>query len=655
MSEYDIEFEDFEIFEENDDDDYDGPDAYVDEAQEDNTVFPLLPDPEDLQDSIRELARVAENSPMLRQIFLSSFQHLHRDRIDTGGDSNGRTINIQDLQRLLNSRSVESPDYEEDDDDDDEIENVGEWDQPWFPPHKEPQQLGVELLMGGEFGSVSSKIRSRRNKRNISRMMLDQSSRSRGVISRENMISELIPNTNGTAVASYAANVYCGQFSKDYSFYYTCCQDFRLHIYDMTSPPSPYMKRPRNLRRSATGVWDDSDRDHDTTLKVLKTIQGCTGRWTITDSHLSPDNERMIYSSISPTVYMTSTLDSSVTQTPIRFQDPNQRQRSRTHWGWDEDSFGIWSCRFSADGNEVVAGGSGQIFVYDLLADRRTVKIIAHEDDVNSCCWADTASGNVLISASDDTFLKVWDRRSLGASQKPSGVLVGHTEGITNVSAKGDGRYIISNGKDQALWLWDLRKMCSNEDFDNGANRDYRLHGFDYRYAHHPKPKRAAHPRDCSVMTYRGHAVLRTLIRCHFSPTETTGGQYIYSGSADGKIHIWSLDGRIVQVLDRSKTSAMSFDPSAAEYILPDSTRSTVCVRDVSWNGNEPVMMSAGWDGGRSSSKSVVARHEWKGLSKMSYCLEDWMDKQNIERDERATHIRQTFRVPGAFDVEEND
>jgi hypothetical protein len=73
MSEYDIEFEDFEIFEENDDDDYDGPDAYVDEAQEDNTVFPLLPDPEDLQDSIRELARVAENSPMLRQIFLCEF------------------------------------------------------------------------------------------------------------------------------------------------------------------------------------------------------------------------------------------------------------------------------------------------------------------------------------------------------------------------------------------------------------------------------------------------------------------------------------------------------------------------------------------------------------------------------------------------------
>ena len=46
--------------------------------------------------------------------------------------------------------------------------------------------------------------------------------------------------------------------------------------------------------------------------------------------------------------------------------------------------------------------------VYDLLADKRTVKIAAHADDVNSCCWADTASGNVLISASDDSFVKVW-------------------------------------------------------------------------------------------------------------------------------------------------------------------------------------------------------------------------------------------------------
>ena len=54
----------------------------------------------------------------------------------------------------------------------------------------------------------------------------------------------------------------------------------------------------------------------------------------------------------------------------------------------------------------------------------------------------------------------------------------------------------------------------------------------------YPKPRVLAHPKDCSVMTYRGHAVLRTLIRCYFSPIETTGGQYLYSGSYDGKIHV---------------------------------------------------------------------------------------------------------------------
>lgn len=31
-------------------------------------------------------------------------------------------------------------------------------------------------------------------------------------------------------------------------------------------------------------------------------------------------------------------------------------------------------------------------------------------------------------------------------------------------------------------------------------------------------------------MTFRGHQVLKTLIRCHFSPRESTGQSYIYSG-----------------------------------------------------------------------------------------------------------------------------
>jgi DDB1- and CUL4-associated factor 11 len=73
------------------------------------------------------------------------------------------------------------------------------------------------------------------------------------------------------------------------------------------------------------------------------------------------------------------------------------------------------------------------------------------------------------------------DRRALGAAARPSGVLIGHTEGITNVSAKGDGRYVISNGKDQALRLWDLRKMAPESVYEVEKGVSHGLDSFDYR------------------------------------------------------------------------------------------------------------------------------------------------------------------------------
>lgn len=224
----------------------------------------------------------------------------------------------------------------------------------------------------------------------------------------------------------------------------------------------------------------------------------------------------------------------------------------------------IWSIRFSGDSREIVAGAHfGDIYVYDIEARRRVLRVEGHSDDVNAVAFADAASSNVLISGSDDSFVKVWDRRSLSGG-KPAGVLMGHTEGVTYVSPKGDGRYCISNGKDQSCRLWDLRMMHSSSKFDRMTHLDYGLRNWDYRNMSYRQPRYQAHPQDCSVMTYRGHAVLKTLIRCHFSPAETTGQKYIYSGSADGKIHIWNLDGTVAQVLDRSKVRPLyaEKDPS---------------------------------------------------------------------------------------------
>ena len=64
--------------------------------------------------------------------------------------------------------------------------------------------------------------------------------------------------------------------------------------------------------------------------------------------------------------------------------------------------------------------------------------------------------------------------------------------------------------------------------------------------------------------------------------------------------------------------------------------------------------MSAGWLGGGwgSNESSVIARHEWKGLSKMQHHLEDYIERQNLEQSERAQRTARhgvTRPMPGAY------
>ena len=59
----------------------------------------------------------------------------------------------------------------------------------------------------------------------------------------------------------------------------------------------------------------------------------------------------------------------------------------------------------------------------------------------------------------------MWDRRALSRSGKAAGVLVGHTQGLTHLDPKGDGRYLLSNSKDQTAKVWDVRKMVGQTQF----------------------------------------------------------------------------------------------------------------------------------------------------------------------------------------------
>ncbi|KAI5390925.1 L14B protein, partial [Lathyrus oleraceus] len=160
--------------------------------------------------------------------------------------------------------------------------------------------------------------------------------------------------------------------------------------------------------------------------KVQKNILTKSLRWTITDTSLSPDQRSLVYASMSPIVHIVN-VGSSETESLANVTEIHDGLdfSSNDDGGY---SFGIFSVKFSTDGRELVAGTSGDsIHVYDLEANKVSLQILAHA---------------------------VCDRRCLNAKGKPAGVLMGHLEGITFIDTRGDGRYFISNGKDQTIKLW---------------------------------------------------------------------------------------------------------------------------------------------------------------------------------------------------------
>ena len=65
--------------------------------------------------------------------------------------------------------------------------------------------------------------------------------------------------------------------------------------------------------------------------------------------------------------------------------------------------------------------------------------------------------------------------------------------------------------------------------------------GFDYRWDNYPRQTPPRMKEDTSIHTYSGHSVLKTLIRCYYSPSFTTNQRYIITGSADGRVYIYDI------------------------------------------------------------------------------------------------------------------
>ncbi|KAF1354502.1 WD40 repeat-like protein [Lizonia empirigonia] len=453
---------------------------------------------------------------------------------------------------------------------------------------KVPSERGQELMNGGIFGSNKRQEdtvkRKKRLAYNIMRRELGLGSEGRQKNATRLMKQDMIPESVADTIIHYNARCYSGQFSDDGNFFFSCAQDFRVRMYDTSNPYD----------------W-----------KYYKSVVYPYGQWTITDASLSPDNRFLAYSSIRSIVCLAPTdpeNDSEPNLLDFANLGGNNPRGFHTY-------FGIWSIRFSGDGREIVAGtGDNSVYVYDIERRQSVLRIPGHQDDVNAVCFGDSQSPHILYSGSDDTTLKVWDRRSMGDGRE-AGVFLGHTEGLTYVDSKGDGRYVLSNGKDQTAKLWDLRKMMSKEKADKIDPNHYTTR-FEYRSNAYDPADFRPHPHDCSLVTFRGHKVLKTLIRCHFSPPGSTDSRYVYSGSYDGSVYIWNLDATLagkVNVLKATKNTRPRDPEMMAEtydYWGRNGGSWMTCVRDASWHPNAPLIAATSWNGW-GTSQGTCTVHSW--------------------------------------------
>ncbi|KAI4865220.1 WD40 repeat-like protein [Hypoxylon rubiginosum] len=461
-----------------------------------------------------------------------------------------------------------------------------------FP--KVPSEEGRELMNSGTFGSndIRSPISSRKR---LARRILDRElgigNRASRQINQGVMAQSMIPTSDAEMIINYDDNVYSGQFSDDGNFFFACVKDMKVRMYDTSNPYN----------------W-----------RHYKTVPFTFGAWTLTDASLSPNNKWLAYTSIQSNVCLAPT-------DPNDTGDPYMLSLSEHNRGGWRGGFGIFSIRFSGDGRELVAGTNAHsIVVYDIESRRVLHTIEGHDDDVNAVCFADKSSPHILYSGSDDATIKVWDRRSMGDGRE-AGAFVGHIEGLTYLDSKNDGRYLLSNGKDQSMKLWDLKMMHTTARFEELNPRQHtRYSEFDYRWGRFDDADWFAHPHDNSLVTFRGHKVLRTLIRCHFSPPGSTDSRYVYTGSHDGKVYVYNMDATIASVIDVKKTTTEGNPRGGSSGGAGGGGRGfydgrgfpgwSTIVRDASWHPTAPFIAASslnGWD----NAMGTVTLHSYNEAS----------------------------------------
>lgn len=253
-----------------------------------------------------------------------------------------------------------------------------------------------------------------------------------------------LPNRTERHIVNCNSKVFCGTFSRDGSQFISASQDNKIRIFDATS--SQY--------------------------RQVNQIEAKNVSWSVLDIDFSPDEEHFVYSTWADALFVSRMRNMESDDIHCLFLRPHCPK------------FGVFTVAYSNCGKQILAGANdGCLYTYDLVANRRVlmVPVAQEKHDVNAVGFLDESS-NIFFSGTDNGLIRVWDQRCLNeANPESAGALIGHFDGITYIDSRNDGRYIISNSKDQSIKLWDLR-VFSPADAESKIKNQVGFGHWDYRW-----------------------------------------------------------------------------------------------------------------------------------------------------------------------------